>query len=65
MKDSTIKELQDQNHRLRSLVLSLSATLLRKIAIESEVSRSLDSAELSVWSVKRNVSVRKNTGIKE
>ncbi len=45
MQDATIKELQDENQQLRSLVLSLSATLLRKIAIESEMSRSLDSAD--------------------
>lgn len=45
MQDATIKELQDENQQLRSLVLSLSATLLRKIAIELEMSRSLDSAD--------------------
>jgi len=45
MNDSTLDELQEQNRWLRMLVLSLSATLLRKIAIESEAQRSLDSAD--------------------
>lgn len=44
MNDLTIDELQQQNRRLRMLVLSLSATLLRKIAVKSEMIRSLDNA---------------------
>jgi len=38
-----INELQEQNRWLRTLVLSLSATLLRKIAVELETRRSLNS----------------------
>ena len=45
MNNSTLDELQEQNRWLRMLVLSLSATLLRKIAIKSEAQRSLESAD--------------------
>jgi len=45
MRDATITELQNENQLLRSLVLSLSATLLGKIAVESEMIRSLDGAD--------------------
>ena len=45
MNDFTIYELQERNRWLHMLVVSLSATLLRKIAIESETQRSLDSAD--------------------
>ena len=41
----TVKELQEQNRRLRSLVVSLSAALLRKIAVETEIRRPLTSTE--------------------
>ena len=40
-----IRELREQIRQLRSLVVSLSATLLRKIAVESETCRPLDSAD--------------------
>jgi len=38
-------ELQEQNRRLQSLVVSLSAALLRKIAVETEMRRPLNSAD--------------------
>jgi len=41
----TITELQEQNRRLRSLVVSLSAALLRKVALETEIRRPLSSTE--------------------
>jgi len=45
MTDSTIKELQQQNQHLHKLLLSLSATLLRKAAAESEMQRACTSAD--------------------
>ena len=42
---TTVKELQEQNRRLRSLVVSLSAALLRKIAVETEIHRPLSSTD--------------------
>jgi len=45
MNSPTIKELQEQNRRLRNLVESLSAVLLRKIAVETETRRALSSAD--------------------
>jgi hypothetical protein len=45
MDSSTIKELQEQNWRLRSLILSLAAAQLRKIAVEAEIRRPLGSAD--------------------
>jgi len=45
MNDPTIKELQAQNQQLRDQVVLLSPALLRKIAVESEMHRSLGSAE--------------------
>lgn len=45
MNEPTIKELRAQNQQLRNLVLSLSATLLRKIAVDSTIHRSLGSAD--------------------
>jgi hypothetical protein len=41
MDESEIKELREQNQKLRDLALSLSATLLRKIAVDSEARRPL------------------------
>ena len=43
MNEPTIKELQEQNRRLRSLIVSLAATLLRKIAVEAGMRRPLSS----------------------
>ena len=40
-----MKELQEQNEQLRSLVASLSATLLRKVVTELEMRRALGSAD--------------------
>jgi hypothetical protein len=45
MHEPTITELQEQNRRLRSLVVSLSAALLRRIAVEIEIHRPLGSAD--------------------
>lgn len=45
MDEPTVKELQEQNQQLRNLLTSLSAALLRKIAIESEMLRPLDSTD--------------------
>jgi len=45
MNNTTTKELQEQNRRLRAVVVSLSAALLRKIAVETEMRRSLSSAD--------------------
>ena len=45
MNEPTIKELEEQNQRLRNLAVSLSATLLRKIALEIEIQRPLGSAD--------------------
>jgi hypothetical protein len=43
--ETKIKELQEEIKQLRGLVVSLSATLLRKIAVESEARRPLGSAD--------------------
>jgi hypothetical protein len=45
MNEPTIKELQEQNQRLRHLVVSLNAALLRKIALEIEIQRPLGSVD--------------------
>jgi hypothetical protein len=45
MNNLTIKELQEQNRRLRDLIVSLAAALLRKIAVEAEMRRPLRSAD--------------------
>jgi hypothetical protein len=43
--DAEIRELRGQIQQLRSLVVSLGATLLRKIALESETRRPPDSGD--------------------
>lgn len=45
MTEFSIEELRQQNRHLHILVLSLSAALLREIALESQTSRPLDSAD--------------------
>jgi hypothetical protein len=45
MSEPTIQELQDQIHELRNRVMSLSARLLCKIAVESTTPRPLNSAD--------------------
>ncbi len=45
MTEFSIKELQRQNRQLHILVLSLSAALLREIALDSQISRPLDGAD--------------------
>jgi hypothetical protein len=45
MTESTTKELQEQIQQLRTLVVSLSATSLRKIVTEAETRRPLDSGD--------------------
>jgi hypothetical protein len=43
--DPAINELQEQNRRLRTLILSLAGALSRKIAVKTEMSRPLSSAD--------------------
>jgi len=43
--ESPIRELQQQNQQLYELLVSLSATLLRKVAAESEIRRPFSSAD--------------------
>ncbi len=45
MNEPTIRELREENRQLRTLVESLNATLLRKIAVDSITHRPLDSAD--------------------
>lgn len=45
MNEFTIEELQEQNRVLQILVMSLSATLLREVALELEARRPRDSAD--------------------
>jgi hypothetical protein len=45
MNEPTIRQLQEQNQRLRNLALSLSAALLRKIALEIEIQRPLGGVD--------------------
>ncbi len=45
MNEPTIRELREENRQLRTLVESMNATLLRKIAVESVTHRPLDSAD--------------------
>jgi len=45
MNEPTIKELQEENRQLRSLVESINATLLREFAVKSITNRPLDSAD--------------------
>jgi len=43
--DTTIKELQEQNRRLRSLIVWLSSRLLQKIALNAEMHRPLSTVD--------------------
>ena len=45
MTECTIGELRQQNQQLHKLIVSLSATLLRKVAAEYEMRRPLSSAD--------------------
>jgi uncharacterized glyoxalase superfamily metalloenzyme YdcJ len=45
MTESTIEELQEQNQQLHTLLVSLSATLLRKVAAEYEMHRPFNCAD--------------------
>jgi hypothetical protein len=45
MNELTIRELQEQNQRLRNLVASLSAALLCRIAVEIEIHRPLGGTD--------------------
>lgn len=45
MTETTIKEMQQEIHQLRSRIMSLSATLLRKVAVESVTQRPPGSAD--------------------
>ena len=45
MNESMIRELRQQNQQLYQLLVSLSATLLRKVATESEMYKSFTGAD--------------------
>ncbi len=45
MNDSTLNELRQQNQQLHMLLVSLSATLLRKVAAEHEIQRPFSRAD--------------------
>ena len=45
MTETAIKEMREEIHQLRSRVMSLSATLLRKVAVEFVTQRPLASAD--------------------
>ncbi len=45
MNDATLNELRQQNQQLHKLLVSLSATLLRKVAAEYEMDRPFSRAD--------------------